>query len=157
MRANTEETRAALVDLQLLLADYWREVDSNRARNAGAYFTTEGEFHVGDLETFRGPEGVNAFHTARLARAERTTAHTFSNVTVELESPTRAAMRAVVVNYGADGAPPITDLDGPSLVSQLDMKVERGADGAWRFASMRGDPLFIGKEPYTRQVLVEKR
>ncbi len=157
MRANTEETRAVLVDLQLLLADYWREVDSNGAKNAGAYFTPDGEFHVGDLQSFRGPEGVNAFHAARLARAQRTTAHTFSNVTVELESRTRARMRAIVVNYGADGAPPITDLDGPSLISQLDMKVERGSDGAWRFALMRGDPVFIGKEPYTRQVLVEKR
>lgn len=157
MRENSPETRNALVDLQLLLADYWREVDSNGAVNAGSFFTEDGIFEVGDIQTYHGPAGVNEFHRTRLARGARTTMHTFSNVTVELETPDRAAMSAVTVNYGADGTPPITELAGPSLVAQLRITAERGKDGAWRFSSMRGEPMFIGTDKYTRQTLLEKR
>jgi hypothetical protein len=63
----------------------------------------------------------------------------------------------LVANYAADGAPPITGTGGPSLVSRLEADCVREADGMWRFKSVRGTPLFIGDEPYTVSVLIDKQ
>ena len=148
MRTTDDSTRALAVDLHLLMADYWNEIDANNAKNATDFFTTDCEF-AGQ----KGHAGVRAFYDNRAKRGQRTTRHTFSNLRVEHQAPERAKMWAVVVNYGADGPPPITDFLGASLVTQLTCECVRDEAGVWRFALLRSQPLFIGKEPYTREQL----
>ena len=149
MRTTDDSTRALAVDLHLLMADYWNEIDANNAKNATDFFTTDCEF-AGQ----KGHAGVRAFYDNRAKRGQRTTRHTFSNLRVEHQEPERAKMWAVVVNYGADGPPPITDFLGASLVTQLTCECVRDEAGVWRFALLRSQPLFIGKEPYTREQLL---
>jgi ketosteroid isomerase-like protein len=155
VRSIDEKTRAAVIELQQMVADYWHEVDTNNAAAAPEFFTEDGVFDVGNKLRYEGRAGVRAFYDQRALRGQRTTRHTFTNLRVELESPNSAKVSYIVTNYGADGPAPVTDFDGPSLVSQIEARCIRNAEGVWRIAALRGDPMFIGKEPYTRQVLVK--
>jgi ketosteroid isomerase-like protein len=157
MRIIDKMTTALAIELQQFIADYWDEVDANQARKADEFYTEDCTLHVGSDKGFQGRAGIREFYRYRAERGLRTTRHTVSNLRVLPENANRAAVSFVVANYAADGTPPITDFVGPALVSQIHCICERGSDGYWRMQSLRGEPLFIGKEPYTRQELVEKK
>jgi hypothetical protein len=157
MRIIDELTRTLAVELQQFVADYWDDVDDNHGRKADEFYTEDCTLFVGSDKTFNGRAGIREFYRYRSDRGTRTTRHTVSNFRVFPENANRAKVSFVVANYAADGAPPITEFVGPALVTQVNCACERGGDGYWRFKSLRGDPLFIGKEPYTRQELVEKK
>jgi ketosteroid isomerase-like protein len=155
MRIIDEATLNAAVEIQQAIADYWHDVDANNSAAAPEFFTEDCVFDVGDQMHYEGRAGIRAFYDHRALRGRRTTRHTFCNVRVELDSPTSAKVDYVIVNYAADGAAPVVDFEGASLVSQMNGRYVRQPNGAWLVATLRGEPVFIGKEPYTREVLVK--
>jgi hypothetical protein len=155
MRIIDDATRAATIELEALVTDYWFDVDENDSRAAPEFFTEECVFDPGIGAPFVGRVGVRAFYDNRALRGKRTTRHTFSNFKVTLEGPTRAAVNYVSVLYAADGPAPITNFVGPAVISDVACICERDAAGQWRFKSLRGRPAFIGNEPYSRGTLVK--
>lgn len=155
MRVIDDTTVRLAVELQQFIADYWDDVDDNHARNAADFYTEDCTLFVGSDRTFEGRSGVAEFYRYRVDRGVRTTRHTVSNLRVLPDGNDSASITFVVANYASDGPPPIIDMTGPALVSKVTCECRRGDDGLWRFKSLRGDPLFIGREPYTVDVLLD--
>ena len=157
MRKIDDRTVRMAIEIEQFFADYWNDVDENRGQRAPEFYTTDCVLHVGSDRTFEGRAGIADFYRYRADRGERTTRHATSNFRVRPESDDAASVTFVVTNYASDGPPPITGLQGPSLVSRVDCDMVRNEEGDWRIKSLRGAPLFIGNEPYTVAVLVEGR
>ncbi|HTM77401.1 MAG TPA: hypothetical protein VL133_07210, partial [Devosia sp.] len=66
-----DQARLAVTqELQLLLADYWHDVDTNWGRNAGSYYTDDAVFET--IKTsYRGRKQIEAFYQYRLDRGPR--------------------------------------------------------------------------------------
>jgi len=156
MRVYDEETRFLYVDLHQLIADYWNDVDTNHGNNAPDFYTEDCILEVGSERIFTGKAGIREFYQYRKDRGPRTTCHNFSNLRVLPEGEGGAYAEFIVVNYAADGSAPITDLVGPSLVSTVSVICKRQLDRSWCFAKLAAVPQFVGSEPYTKSVLVDK-
>src|SRR5262245_48700940 len=112
MRTMDDAMRAAVTDLQQLVADYWYDVDEHDSLTAPEFFTEDGVFEVG-TGTYTGPTGVRAFYDHRALRGKRTTRHTV----------------AVSILYAADGPAPITNFVGPAVVSDVVCVCDRNPNG----------------------------
>jgi ketosteroid isomerase-like protein len=152
MRIIDPATRQAAVELQQLVADYWRDVDADHSRTAPEYFTEDCIFEVTPTAIFHGREGVREFYDGRARRGDRTARHNVMNLRVRLEGPDSAVVNYTIALCGADGTPPIVDYLGPSAISDVESVCVRDGDGRWRFASTRGKLIFVGREPYTRSM-----
>jgi ketosteroid isomerase-like protein len=157
MRKIDENTIRMSAELQQVIADYWDDVDFNRGLGAPEFYTEDCVFWVGSDRNFEGRAGIAEFYRYRTDRGTRTTSHATANFRVIPDGNDRATVTYIVANYASDGSPPITGLTGPSLVSKVEAECIKDADGYWRFKTVRGTPLFIGGEPYTISVLIDKQ
>ncbi len=65
-------------ELQVLLADYWHDVDANWGRNAGTYYTQDADF-VGEAATYSGRAKIQEFYTWRVSQGPRLAVHAVNN------------------------------------------------------------------------------
>jgi ketosteroid isomerase-like protein len=155
------DTLAATIELQQMIARYWRELDLNEARNITDFYVEDCAFVAGAHYAYTGRAGVRAFYDARaeVVRGEkdgaRTTRHTYTNLLVSAEGRDHARVSFVVTNHSGGGRPPVTDYTGPTMVADVTMDCRREPDGEWRIARFTGEPLFIGAEPFTRKVVMK--
>jgi ketosteroid isomerase-like protein len=152
---------AARLELQQLVTDYWRELDHNGARNITDFYAEDCTFVAGVNYSLSGRAGVRQFYDARaeLVQGEkdgvRTTRHTYTNLSIRLESEDKARVELVTINYSGGGHPPVTDFTGPTMVADVALDCRREPDGAWRIVRFAGAPLFVGAEPFTRKVVMK--
>ena len=78
IQMTTEDRLRVTRELEMLLADYWHEVDTNWGRRASEFFTEDGVFE-GSEHAYRGREKIDAFYRYRLGRGPRVAMHVVSN------------------------------------------------------------------------------
>jgi ketosteroid isomerase-like protein len=156
MVATTNDTVTAIIDLQQFVAEYWNELDANEARNMADFYVEDCTYNGSP-----GREAVRKFYDerARMLREEkggtRTVRHTFTNLRVRVDAPDRASLSFILINFAGAGKPPITDLTGPALISDMAWTCRREASGQWRIVTFGGQLLFVGNESFTNKVIAK--
>lgn len=129
-------------ELELMLADFWFDVDTNYGRRAGEFYTEDGVF-VTSSQTYRGREMIQAFYKFREDQGPRTAAHTFTNFRVNIESPTRATTRWYLILYAHNGEPILAAAPPIQIGLSTDI-CEKGLDGVWRYKHRKFETWFKG-------------
>ncbi|WOX07027.1 nuclear transport factor 2 family protein [Microbulbifer pacificus] len=154
MRTIDHDAARRLVEIQQFVYDFWHDVDTNGAANAPSYFSKDCRLAVSAQLEYSGQDGVKRFYSERATRGTRTTHHLISNLRIVPERENLATVNFIIVNFAADGRPPIQGLTGPAVISRVEAVCLLG-DSGWQFESLSATPLFIGSEPYTRSVLAD--
>lgn len=140
-----QERHNIVRDLELMLADFWYDVDTNYGRNASEFYTEDGVFEA-SKQTYTGREMINAFYKYREDQGSRTAAHTFTNFRVNIESPTRATTTWYLILYAHDGEPVLTAAAPIQIGVSTDLCV-KDADGMWRYKHRKFNVWFKGGVP----------
>lgn len=150
----TDQERLAVAqELQLLLADYWYDVDTNWGRNAGGYYTEDAVFET-NKTSYRGRKQIEAFYQYRLDRGPRVAVHGFTNFRVVLDGPDKAVCNWYLILFAHDGVP-ILESAPPNQIAQMtDTMVKR--DGRWLIQHRKFDSQFEGGAPTTNPILSEE-
>jgi hypothetical protein len=142
-----EDRVRAHQELEMLLMDYWHDVDTNWGRNAGDYYTDDAVFES-TRATYRGKAQSQQFYQYRVDRGPRVAVHSVSNFRVELESPTRATCHWYLLLYAQDGTP-ILPTNPPIQIAYMTDICVKGEDGRWRYKHRKFDAWFEGGVPTT--------
>lgn len=113
---NRRDRAVATAELEMGLADFWHDVDTNWGRNAGSYYAPEGVYASGKL-LLEGREAIQGFYGWREARGERVAVHAFSNFRAEFDDAGGAIATWYMLLWGADGAPPL-ESEAPTRISR---------------------------------------
>ncbi len=143
---STIARRAALAqELQVLLADYWHDVDTNWGRNAGAYYTEDAEF-IGEQATYSGRDKIQQFYAWRVQQGPRLAVHAVNNFRVEIAEALRVKATWYLLLYAANGEP-ILPSHPPITISLVTDEYVPGPEGAWLCRRRRFKTLFQGGAP----------
>lgn len=148
---NRTERLLATQELQLLLSEYWHDVDTNWGRTAPDYYTENAEF-VGADNAYVGREKIREFYKWRENRGQRTVVHAVTNFRAHFEGDDRATCTWYLLLWAADGAP-ILPTHAPITVSLMHDRMERTADGRWLCSYRRFETWFQGGTPPTNPKL----
>lgn len=132
-------------ELELMLADFWFDVDTNYGRNASEFYCDDGVFKA-SKETYAGLEMIKAFYKYREDQGPRTAAHTFTNFRVNIESPTRATTTWYLVLYAHDGVP-VLEAKAPIQIALSTDTCVKETDGKWRYKHRKFENWFKGGVP----------
>lgn len=102
---NRRERAIATAELEMGLADFWHDVDTNWGRNAGAYYAPEAVYSSGKLH-LEGREAIQGFYSWREARGERVSVHAFSNFRAEFDAAGVVTATWFMLLWAADGEAP---------------------------------------------------
>jgi hypothetical protein len=132
-------------ELQVLLADYWHDVDTNWGRNAGTYYTEDADF-VGEAATYSGRVKIQEFYAWRVQQGPRLAVHAVSNFRVESVEADRARATWYLLLYAANGEP-ILPTHPPITISLVTDDYVRGSTGEWLCRRRHFKTLFQGGAP----------
>jgi hypothetical protein len=132
------------LELQVLLADYWHDIDTNWGRNAGLYYTENADF-IGEAATYSGRAKIEEFYAWRVAQGPRLAVHAVNNFRIESASVDHAKATWYLLLYAADGGP-ILPTHPPITISLVTDDYERGSDG-WLCRRRQFKTLFQGGAP----------
>lgn len=135
-------------ELELMLADFWYDVDTNYGRNAGQFYAEDGVFEASN-QTYTGREMIQAFYKFRESNGPRVAAHTFTNFRVNVESSNRASTSWYLILYAHDGEPVQTAAAPIQIGLSKDVCVKE-ADGKWRYKHRKFTSWFKGGVPTSR-------
>lgn len=135
------------VELSLLLADYWHEVDSNMGRDARRYYTEDAEFH-GPAASYIGAGKIQQFYDWRIAQGPRLAVHSFTNLRARYTGPDTCEATYYMMIYAANGEKPLPT-HPPITISLLTERFKRGITGAWLCSYRQFVTLFEGGTPAT--------
>jgi hypothetical protein len=160
MRRFNSETAVAAVELQQMVADYWREVDLNGAAHAADYFAEDGVANMGPY-SFTGRAGVANYYAERGAasRAQfaavggRRAYHTVLNLQIVFDGADRASLSFMTILYAGEGKLPALGATTPLSVGEVRWECRRAADGQWFIHEFHGAPLFLGDDDYVKKAL----
>ena len=113
---NRRERAIATAELEMGLADFWHDVDTNWGRNAGSYYTPDAVYSSGKLR-LEGREAIQGFYSWREARGERVAVHAFSNFRAEFDGAGGATAHWYMLLWAADGEPP-RESTSPTRISR---------------------------------------
>lgn len=136
---------AVTQELEILLHDYWHDVDTNWGRNAGAYYTEDAVFQ-GEAASYEGRQKIQQFYDWRVAQGARVAVHAVNNFRVVLTGEREASATWYCLLYAENGErprpskPPITI----SLVSDAYVQAD---DGRWLCSHRKWETLFQGGAP----------
>jgi ketosteroid isomerase-like protein len=152
---------SAAMELQQLVSEYWDELDSNQAQNVTDFYLEDCIFTAGQNYSGKGRAGVRKFYDERARNVAqekdgRLTRHTFANFKVKFASDNEARVDFVMINYSGSGAAPIV-FAGPSMVSDITFECRRDAQGEWKIAAFKGQPMFVTNEPFAEKFLAKAR
>ena len=122
------------------LLDYWREVDENGGRQAGAYWTEDAVWEA-PARTFNGRAEIQSFFDWRLTRGDRLAFHMVANLKTVVESEMRASSTWYLVLYAADGKP-IQPSSAPTQIAAIEDRWSRSGDAPWLCARRKFTVLF---------------
>lgn len=113
---NRQERALATAELEMGLADFWHDVDTNWGRDAGSYYAPEGVYISGRLN-LEGREAIQGFYSWREDRGERVAVHAFSNFRAEFDGQGGATAHWYMLLWGADGPAPHAS-EAPTRISR---------------------------------------
>lgn len=128
-----------------LINEYSRLVDFGEAAAVADLFTEDARWQGTDL-LLEGREEIRAWFTKREGVTRRVSRHVFTNVTVEVLSPTEAKSLSYMINFRHDRAEgdetfPVP-MEVPKWVGEA-RDTFRLADDGWRFSSRLVEPSFV--------------
>lgn len=140
---NRRDRAIATAELQMGLADFWHDVDTNWGRNAGDYYAPEAIYLSGKLR-LEGREAIQGFYSWREGRGERVAVHGFSNFRAEFDGCGGAMANWYMLLWAADGAAP-QDSMAPTRISRATelFRYDEG-EGRWLCTSRTLENLFKG-------------
>jgi hypothetical protein len=141
----SEERLRITRELEMLLADFWHDVDTNWGRNAGNFYTEDGIFEASS-QIYRGRAKIQEFYNYRLNQGPRVAAHAITNFRATPESPTRAVTTWYLVLYAHDGKPVLPTAPPIQIGLTTDICVKE-EDGKWRYKHRKFDVWFKGGVP----------
>lgn len=110
------ERAIATAELEMGLADFWHDVDTNWGRNAGSYYAPEGVYASGRL-LLEGREAIQGFYGWREDRGARVAVHAFSNFRADFDDAGGATATWYMLLWAADGEAP-RDSEPPTRISR---------------------------------------
>jgi len=113
---NRRERAIATAELEMGLADFWHDVDTNWGRRAGEYYAPEAEYVSGRLH-LEGREAIQNFYSWREARGERVAVHAFTNFRAEFDDSGGATATWYMLLWAADGEAPRPS-EAPTRISR---------------------------------------
>ena len=157
-----QQSATATMELHQLIAEWGDDLDITGGQNVTALCTGDCVYMLGG-KPHQGHDAINAFYAARNERVRtqqkdgiRTQRHAISNIRVSFQDADKASAGFLVVNYSGEGAPPVTDLGGPTIVADARMEFRREADGEWRISLFDSKPVFVGNDPFLNASVVPK-
>jgi ketosteroid isomerase-like protein len=138
MSAGMDAARmAAEWEIERLIRRFALLNDAGHAEALAALFTEDGAFYR-PSEPDTPVSGRAAIAAHFRDRPKRVTRHLVVNTVVDLDGPERARADSYIVLYTAASGPLPATADAVQLVGSFADRLERAADGAWRFAERRG-------------------
>ncbi|HEY4277423.1 MAG TPA: nuclear transport factor 2 family protein [Conexibacter sp.] len=128
-----------------LIYEYARRVDFGEASRIADLFTADGRWDGTEL-ALEGQEQIRAWFTKREAIARRVSRHVFTNVVVEIDSPTTAHARSYMVNFRHDRQEGDLSLPVPAEAAKYVGECHdrfRLTDDGWRFSHRRVEISFV--------------
>jgi hypothetical protein len=142
-----EEQLRARQELEIILMEYWHDVDTNWGRNAPEFFTEDGIFES-NKNKYEGREKIRAFYQFRINRGPRVACHAVTNFRCILHSKTEATCNWFLHLYAMDGKP-ILPSNPPIQIAYMTDKCVKGADGKWLYKHRIFQSWFEGGVPTT--------
>ncbi|MBO9711774.1 hypothetical protein [Sphingomonas sp.] len=103
---NRRERAIATAELEMGLADFWHDVDTNWGRDAGSYYAPEAVYASGRLH-LEGRDKIQDFYSWREGRGARVAVHAFSNFRAEFDDAGGATAHWYMLLWAADGEAPL--------------------------------------------------
>jgi hypothetical protein len=141
-------------ELEIMLMEYWHDVDTNWGRNAGGYYTEDGIFES-TRASYHGRHKIEQFYQFRINRGPRVAVHAVTNFRCVLHSPTEATCNWFLHLYAMDGEP-ILPINPPIQIAYMTDKCVKGADGKWLYKHRKFETWFEGGVPTTNPNLDDK-
>ncbi len=145
MQSDIKQRALLAQELQVLLADYWHDVDANWGRNAGTYYTEDAAF-VGEAATYSGRAKIQEFYTWRVSQGPRLAVHAVNNFRIEAAEATCVKATWYLLLYAANGEP-ILPTHPPITISLVTDDYVPGPDGTWLCKRRQFKTLFQGGTP----------
>jgi hypothetical protein len=130
--------------LNLLIVNYWADVDENGGQRAHEFYVPDGLYAIGN-NRFEGQEKIGAFY-ARRRHGTVMTRHLITNLRAIAEAERRARMLGVMSLYRADGKSPFQGARPPAMIADFEARCVFGDDRRWRFQSHLLRPFIIGND-----------
>lgn len=134
-------------ELELQLADFWHDVDTNWGRQAADFYTEDGVFEASE-QIYRGREKIRQFYEYRISRGARVAAHTVTNFRALPVSETEATTTWYLVLYANDGEPILPSAPPIQIALATDHCI-KCEDGRWRYRHRKFETWFKGGVPTT--------
>lgn len=149
----------AILALQRLIADYCLELDTTAGLEATHLLTEDCCIDLGQMQ-LRGHDEIRRFYADFAAKVQasgvaRTTRHVATNLRITVEDARRARAEFIVLNFSAQGTPPLATGTVPTILSDAQFECRREADGQWRISRFGGGPVFVGDDPLQNTVLLQ--
>ncbi|MHB9879253.1 nuclear transport factor 2 family protein [Pacificimonas sp. ICDLI1SI03] len=140
---NRKERAIASAELEMGVADFWHDVDTNWGRRAGEYYAPEGVYRSGKLN-LEGREAIQDFYSWREARGARVAVHAYSNFRADFSDDGTAEATWYMLLWAADGEAPL-ESTAPTRISRA-KEIFRWDDeeGRWLCTSRTLENLFRG-------------
>jgi hypothetical protein len=150
-----------VLELQQLVTEWCRELDDNHGLAATRFFTEDCVVEAGPV-SYVGHEAMRAFYRDVAAfarptpeRGARTTRHTFTSLGVAFSGPGRATVTFLSFTFSGYGEPPVLGATAPNTISDVSCGCRRDEQGEWRIAEFHARPVFVGDDPYLRQLMLQ--
>jgi len=131
--------------LNLLITNYWADVDDNGGSRAHGFYLPDALYVVGE-NRFEGEENIRGFYDRRRERGNATTRHLITNLRTFRAGVNRARMIGVMSLYRADGRPPINEAKPLAMIADFEAHCVLVDDHTWRFQSHVLRPIFVGRD-----------
>jgi hypothetical protein len=128
-----------------LIMEYSRLVDFGEAAAVAALFTEDARWEGTDL-LLTGRGEIRAWFERREGIARRVSRHVFTNVMIDVVSPTEATGLSYMINYrhdreeGDESLPVVMEV--PKWIGEAH-DTFRLTDDGWRYSSRRVEPAFM--------------
>jgi len=159
MRRFDQETTVAAIELEQMVADYWREVDMNGAVHAADYFAEDSVASMG-VQSLVGRAEVARYYSERLASnhaqfgaGNRRTSHTIVNLRIAFDDKDHASVDFMTVTYAATGKLPVSNATIPAAIGEVRLSCRRDGSGQWLIHEFHGAPVFLSGDDYVRKAL----
>jgi hypothetical protein len=154
------DTAIAMLELQQLIAAYFRELDTTQGLNSHAFFTEDGIVDIGNM-SFRGHGEMRAFYEGLIDQVRasdptgmRITRHAFTNLHIAFDALDQARAELLVIEFSASGTPPLLGAATPTIVTDTRLRFRRADCGEWKIFELSGQPIFAGDDPVLNSLLV---
>jgi len=142
---NRRERVIATAELEMGLADFWHDVDTNWGQRAGEYYAPEAVYKSGRLN-LEGRDAIQGFYSWREGRGARVAVHAFSNFRADFDDRGGASATWYMLLWAADGIAP----QGSTAPTRISRAVETfrwdQGEGRWLCTRRELENLFRGEQ-----------